>query len=136
MAFSGPIFLCGTSRSGTTLLKGALDKSPRILISPETHYFDDLRVSLGPSKWSAPLSPAEERRVQDYFLALSHRPFGHQGNPDVTFQNSQARLRTLILFQKAYNYLDYNDNNLNKASQSLKHPESQQRFMCREDFHN
>jgi hypothetical protein len=98
MAFSGPIFLCGTSRSGTTLLKGALDKSPRILISPETHYFDDLRVSLGPSKWSAPLSPAEERRVQDYFLALSHRPFGHQGNPEEGWMkraNLEARARAL-----------------------------------------
>lgn len=98
MAFSGPIFLCGTSRSGTTLLKGALDKSPRILISPETHYFDDLRVSLGPSKWGARLLPAEERRVQDYFLALSHRPFGHQGNPEEGWMkraNLEARARAL-----------------------------------------
>ena len=80
--FSGPIFVCGTSRSGTTLLQSALEKNPQIQTADETHYFDDLRVRLGERMRNVRLEGSEREDVENYFLALSHRPFGHRGNPD------------------------------------------------------
>lgn len=80
--FPGPVFICGTSRSGTSLLQAALEKNPAVAIAGETHYFDDLRVALGADGLRAPLDDAQRRRVEDYFLALSHRPFGHEGDPE------------------------------------------------------
>ncbi len=81
MSFTGPIFICGTSRSGTSLVQAALEKNARVAIAGETHYFDDLRVALGPQGIRAPLTDAHRQRIEDYFLALSHRPFGHGGDP-------------------------------------------------------
>lgn len=79
--WSGPIFVCGPSRSGTALVRSILNSHSRIHLAGETHYFDDLRVRLGPGATS-PLAPDEERLAQDYFLSLSHRPYGHQGDPE------------------------------------------------------
>lgn len=82
MNFTGPIFICGTSRSGTSVLQAALERNPRVQIAGETHYFDDLRVALGETALSARPDETQQRRVEDYFLALSHRPFGHKGDPE------------------------------------------------------
>lgn len=80
--FDGPIFVCGTSRSGTSLLQAALEKNPSVAIAGETHYFDDLRVALG-TELEEPLGDEARRaRVENYFLSLSHRPFGHDGDPE------------------------------------------------------
>jgi hypothetical protein len=98
MSFTGPIFICGTSRSGTSLLQAALEKNPRVQIAGETHYFDDLRVALGEQALGARLEGAEQRRVEDYFLALSHRPFGHEGDPEQGWMKREAlRARALAL---------------------------------------
>lgn len=82
MHFQGPIFICGTSRSGTTVLQAALDRSPRVRIALETHYFDDLRVAIGDAGARGPLDQPTRTRVEDYFLGLSHRTFGHGGDPE------------------------------------------------------
>ena len=82
MTFTGPIFICGTSRSGTSLLQSALEKNARVSIAGETHYFDDLRVALGAVGIKSPLGDARRERIEDYFLGLSHRPFGHEGDPN------------------------------------------------------
>lgn len=74
---SGPVFVVGPSRSGTTLLQEALSLHARIHISAETHWFDDLRCRC-PEQIS---SDAGRREIQDWFMALSHRPFGHSGEP-------------------------------------------------------
>jgi hypothetical protein len=77
-----PIFVCGTSRSGTSLLQAALDLNDDVAIAGETHYFDDLRIRLGEATARSPLATAQRRVVEDYFLALSHRPMGHRGDPE------------------------------------------------------
>ncbi len=74
------IFLCGPSRSGTAMLRSALNLHGAVGISGETHYFDDLRVVLG-KKLEAPLAESDRNNTIDYFAALSHRPYGHSGNP-------------------------------------------------------
>lgn len=75
-----PIFICGPSRSGTAMLKSALNLHKSVGISGETHYFDDLRVVLN-KKLREPLSGSDRSRTIEYFTALSHRPYGHGGDP-------------------------------------------------------
>jgi hypothetical protein len=89
-----PIFLCGPSRSGTALLREILNLNRYVYISGETHYFDDLRVVLHGEN-HARLSNASAVDAQDYFLALGHRPYGHQGDP------SQSRLSRRDLIRLA-----------------------------------
>jgi hypothetical protein len=59
-----------------------LNGHPHIALAGETHYFDDLRTQIrDPAR--ASLSTDERRECEDYFLALSHRPFGHVGDPEM-----------------------------------------------------
>ena len=74
---SNPVFVVGPSRSGTTMLKRALSLHSRIHISAETHWFDDLRSRCS----NGILTDSERQQIQDWFLALSHRPFGYAGVP-------------------------------------------------------
>lgn len=104
--FQGPVFICGTSRSGTSLLQASLEKNPAVAIAGETHYFDDLRVSLG-ARATARLDAADARRTEDYFLALSHRPFGHHGDPERGFMKRDAlRARAAALGGSADAYFE------------------------------
>lgn len=75
-----PVFIVGASRSGTALLQSILSNHPSLHISGETHYFDDLRVTMA-GREQDPLSAQDARRCEDYFLALAHRPYGHGGDP-------------------------------------------------------
>ena len=77
----GPIFICGPSRSGTAMVRAALNLHPLVYLSGETHYFDDLRVALG-TGGGGPLSPEQVSQCEDYLLALGHRPYSHGGDPD------------------------------------------------------
>ncbi len=89
---SNPVFVVGASRSGTTMLQRALSLHSRVHISAETHWFDDLR-----SRCSTEITTDEERReVQDWFLALSHRPFGYAGEADKGWL-SRAELEQAVL---------------------------------------
>ncbi len=75
---SPPIFIVGASRSGTAMMRSILCLHKNVHIAGETHYFDDLRTHLdAPS--AGPMTDEERQRCEDYFLALSHRPYGHQG---------------------------------------------------------
>jgi hypothetical protein len=76
-----PIFVVGASRSGTNLLRALLNKHSEIWMSPETHYFDDLRPRLS-SGGTQPLDRAEREQCERYFLALSHRAYGQHGDPE------------------------------------------------------
>lgn len=78
---TGPIFVCGPSRSGTALVRSILNAHSSIHLAGETHYFDDLRPRLKQLA-TTPLSPELAREAQDYFLALGHRPYGHRGEPE------------------------------------------------------
>jgi len=81
-----PIFVVGASRSGTALVQSILNNS-NVHLAGETHYFDDLRVAIGSS--SKVLSGADRRRCEDYFLALTHRPYGHGGDPEKGWMDRQ-----------------------------------------------
>lgn len=75
------IFVAGPSRSGTALTRSVVNAHPEVFIAGETHWFDDLRTRIEDP--AAPLSDDEQRRtVEDHFLALSDRPFGHGGDPE------------------------------------------------------
>ena len=79
---SKPVFIVGPSRSGTAMVRSILNRSEQIAIAGETHYFDDLRLRL---KHFATSSLDGESRGDciDYFRALSHRPYGHGGDPEM-----------------------------------------------------
>jgi hypothetical protein len=74
----GPVFLCGASRSGTTLAATLVEQLTGRRMTPETHYFDDLRVRFRQGV-TRPLRAAEFDRVEAEFMALSHLPYGHGG---------------------------------------------------------
>jgi hypothetical protein len=86
-----PIFVVGASRSGTELMRSTLNQHPSVCISPETHYFDDLRAKLRGRERQG-LTGKEARKCEDYFRALLHRPYGHGGQPDKA-QLSRKELR-------------------------------------------
>lgn len=75
-----PIFVVGSSRSGTSLLSACLNQHPKIHIVRETHYFDDLRPRLnrirGPDR---DLKIAEESIR--YFRSIDGSAYGHGGDP-------------------------------------------------------
>lgn len=75
---SSPIFIVGASRSGTAMMQSILSRHSELHIAGETHYFDDLRTRLGASCAGA-MSGEDRRYYEEYFLTLSHRPYGHQG---------------------------------------------------------
>jgi hypothetical protein len=88
-----PLFVCGTSRSGTSMVAETLRQQLHLGIAGETHYFDDLRVRLA-KQLDEQLAGDQQRLVEDYFLALSHRPYGHQGEPEAGTM-SRAALRSM-----------------------------------------
>jgi len=73
-----PVFLVGASRCGNTLVQESLSRHAHIHISSETHWFDDERCKRDESIDTA----LRRMEVQDWFLALSHQPFGHSGDPN------------------------------------------------------
>jgi len=77
----GPIFICGASRSGTSMLQAMLNRHPMMEIQGETHYFDDLRQKMAGYE-RASLDDVARKTCEDYFLALEHRPYGHAGDPE------------------------------------------------------
>ncbi len=88
-----PVFVVGASRSGTNLVRALLNENTGIWMSPETHYFDDLRPRLS-SGGVAKLGPQEQKRCEDYFLALAHRAYGQAGDPSGS-RVDRAELRAL-----------------------------------------
>lgn len=87
-----PIFVVGASRSGTSLIRSILNQHSEIHLAGETHYFDDLRPRFQSATASA-LSDEQRTRVEDYFMALAHRPYGHGGNASES-SLPRERLRT------------------------------------------
>ncbi|HUK95653.1 MAG TPA: sulfotransferase [Gaiellaceae bacterium] len=76
----GPVFVVGSSRSGTNLTRALLNRHSELWVSGETHYFDDLRPRL-PGCGKERLEGPARDRCEEYFLALSHRAFGQAGDP-------------------------------------------------------
>jgi hypothetical protein len=87
----GPILVTGASRSGTNLMQSLLNRHPNVVLSGETHYFDDLRLRM-PQPEARSLTDSERTICEDYFLALSHRPYGYSGVPGQgTMSRSELR---------------------------------------------
>jgi hypothetical protein len=82
-ADESPVFVVGPSRSGTSLLRAALNAHPEFWIIRETHYFDDLRPRL-PGRGTLAVDGDDRERCERYFLALGHRAYGHQGDPSLS----------------------------------------------------
>ncbi|MFG0329807.1 MAG: sulfotransferase family protein [Phycisphaerales bacterium] len=99
---TGPVFIVGASRSGTALMRSILNGHSSVFLAGETHFFDDLRPRIE-SGVVDPTTDAGERVVQDYFLALSHRPYGHRGDPE------QGRIRRETLVRIAARIRDSHD---------------------------
>ncbi len=76
-----PLFIVGASRSGTAMLRSIIGNHPDVYFPGETHYFDDLRPRME-GKEASGLSEDDQRVCEDYFLALTHRPYGHRGDPN------------------------------------------------------
>jgi hypothetical protein len=77
---SAEIFVVGSSRSGTNLVRALLNAQSTLWVSAETHYFDDLRPRL--PNGTGRLDGDARERCERYFLALSHRAFGQEGEPE------------------------------------------------------
>jgi hypothetical protein len=86
-----PIFVVGASRSGTELMRSTLNQHPSVCITPETHYFDDLRPKLRGRERQG-LTRTEALKCEDYLLAALHRPYGQGGQPEKA-QLSREALR-------------------------------------------
>lgn len=76
-----PVFVVGPTRSGTDLMRDILTRHQSISIAAETHYFDDIRTTFE-SPSDVRVDAADAVRLEDYFLALTHRSFGHAGEAD------------------------------------------------------
>lgn len=76
-----PLFVVGPSRSGTSLMRALLNRHPDVGLAGETHYFDDLRLRLQGRELTG-LTEDDRSSCEQYFMALAHRPYGHDGNAD------------------------------------------------------
>jgi len=70
-----------------------LNKHSDVGIAPETFYFDDLRVKMAGYE-QQPLNSEQEKRCENYFLALSHKTYGFEGDPEQGWM-SRRDLKTL-----------------------------------------
>jgi len=96
-AQKGPIFLCGSSRSGTSLLSACLNNNADLHIARETHYFDDLRPRVVPRDGRDTPGNVDELATT-YFRRLDTLPYGHGGDPQkstITPEQLQSLARTL-----------------------------------------
>jgi hypothetical protein len=73
-------------------MQASIELSKSISIAGETHYFDNLRVSLSNAATKSINEYSDRERIENYFLALTHRPFGHDGDPEKGWM-SRAELR-------------------------------------------
>ena len=64
---SRPVFICGPSRSGTTLMSWTFRNQLKIAFVDETHYFDHLRKSYS-SRLDRPLTESELDEFETYFF--------------------------------------------------------------------
>jgi len=74
------LFVVGPSRSGTALARSVLNAHPHIFLAGETHWFDDLRTTIHDP--TASMGVDMRRKVEDHFLSLTDKPFGHGGDPE------------------------------------------------------
>jgi hypothetical protein len=64
------------------MMRNILNQHSDIFISPETHYFNDLRPRFLSNEQPVDLTEKQRLICEDYFLKLSYLPYGKDGNPD------------------------------------------------------
>ena len=84
-------FVVRASRGGTAMMRSMLNNHPAIHIAGETHYFDDLRVRLAAKARGAARPGRGAASARTYFRALSHRPYGHAGDPEQGWPGRRGR---------------------------------------------
>jgi hypothetical protein len=100
---SAPVFVAGPSRSGTALVRSIINRHPDVHIANETHYFDDLRRTCSPT---GVLDSEGQQVAIDYFRALTHRPYGHYGDPELGWLDGEELSdRATALGGRADDYL-------------------------------
>ncbi len=70
------------------MMSDVLNGHSAVNIAPETHFFDDLRTTFDAPDTQV-LSGDDLEHVQDYFLAQTHRPFGHGGEAGKGWMNRE-----------------------------------------------
>jgi len=88
-----PVFLVGSSRSGTSLLSACLNNNDDLHIARETHYFDDLRPRVIEQQRRDASCDIDEMATT-YFRRLDTLPYGHGGDPQqssITPEQLQSR---------------------------------------------
>ena len=86
------LFISGPSRSGTAMLRSAVNQSPRVSLAGETHYFDDLRLRYL-DRPLADLDATERAECCDYFRVQTVRPYGKGGDPEDSWLDRDSLLR-------------------------------------------
>ena len=77
---SAPVFVVGSSRSGTALVSACINYTADINVTRETHYFDDLRPKLLDRGGETVGGSIADRAVR-YFRSVDAAPYGHNGDP-------------------------------------------------------
>lgn len=67
--FPKPVFIIGSARSGTELMRQILNRHSQVMIGMETHYFDDLHPRVGCAA-QGPLDPGNKAMADAYFAML------------------------------------------------------------------
>jgi len=73
-----PVFIIGSARSGTGLMRQILNRHPQVMIWQETHYFDDLRPRVGCTAQEPP-DPGDKATADAYFAMLRCGAYGLNG---------------------------------------------------------
>lgn len=75
------VFITGSSRSGTELLRDLLNRHDDITIAKESHYFDDFRPRFRSSEIKQP-TDALRYRALEYFSRIETGSYAFPGRPD------------------------------------------------------
>jgi hypothetical protein len=72
-----PVFIIGSARSETELMRQILNRHSQVMIGMETHYFDDLRPRVGCTAQEPP-DRGNKALADAYFAMLRRGAYGLQ----------------------------------------------------------
>ena len=89
---TSPVFVVGSSKSGTTLVSACLNRHPGIHIARETHFFDDLRPRLVAKRRRDAACSITDEAVA-YFQKIDKAPYGHGDVPAESTLDTEELIR-------------------------------------------